>query len=136
MQKSISKIMSLAYDKVNEYLSNEFQHLKFYISPTGELSCWVKAGANSCGAAIVMEHTINVGQILFHHWRYLQELNKRVEPAHTQPSEYFYCSECGEVKPNSEYADFVMAANFCKVCAKKKPIANLIKESKKRGFYD
>lgn len=135
MQKSITKLMEDAYTGVKRILSEGFPNLHFYVSPTGELSIWVKEGGG-CGAAISMKYQINVGNILFHHWRYLQELNKLVEPVTENPREFFYCSECGEVKPIEQYADYVMAANFCKDCAKHPAIAKLIKESKKAGFYD
>lgn len=136
MQKSIDKVMSAAHAQVKEYLMKEFEHLYFYISPTGILSCWVRTSNDRDGAGINLEHQINVGQILFHQWRYLQELNKKVELAHTKSREYFYCTECGEVKPMNEFADSVMAGIYCKECAKKPDIAALIEESHKEGFYD
>lgn len=136
MQKSIDKIMTIAHNQVKEYLMKEFEHLYFYISPTGNLSYWVRTLDDKDGTGIKEEQKINVGQILFHQWRYLQELNKTVELAHTNPKEYFYCTNCGQTKPRSEYADFVMAASYCKECAKIPDVAEAIKESHKRGFYD
>ena len=64
------------------------------------------------------------------------ELNEKVKPVHLNPKEFFQCTECGEVKPRSEYEDFVMAADYCKECAKIPEVAKLITESHKRGFYD
>lgn len=136
MPNTINKIMTTAYGEVKEYLMKEFPNLYFYISPTGELASWVRCSNGKDGTGINMKYKINVGLILFHEWRYLQELNKKVKLAHTNPKEYFQCTECGEVKPRSEYGDFVMAADYCKDCAKKPDVAKLIAESHKRGFYD
>ena len=136
MQKSIDKVMSVAHAQVKEYLMKEFEHLYFYVSPTGKLSYWVRNSEGGDGTGIREEQKINVGQILFHQWRYLQELNKKVALAHTNPKEYFYCTHCGETKPRSEYEDFVMAADYCKECAKIPEVAKAITESHKRGFYD
>lgn len=136
MIKEINNIMTSAYEQIKEYLSKTYPNLYFYISPIGNITCWVRTTEGKDGTGIKLPYNINVGQILFHQWRYLQELNKKVALVRDNPKEFFYCTECGEVKPVSEYEDFVMAANYCKECAKKPDIANLIAESHKAGFYD
>lgn len=136
MYKTIDKIMTKAYEKVKKYLMQEFPHLYFYISPTGYLSCWVRRFNDCDGAAIQLKHQINVGLLLPYQIKYLQELNKKVECVHTQPQEYFYCINCGKVKTMNEYADYVMAATYCKECAKEPEIAKLIAESKEQGYYE
>ena len=136
MQKTIETIMQKAHTEVKDYLMKVFPNLYFFISPTGNLSCWIRTQAGGDGTGIILKHSINVGEIMFHQWRELQELNKLVEPVRTSPKDFFYCTECGQVKPRSEYEDFVMAADYCKECAKNPQIAKLIEESHKAGFYD
>lgn len=134
--KTISKIMDDAYKKIKEILMGQFPNLYFYISPIGNLSCWVKTSEGRDGAGINMNQKINVGQILYHHWKYLTELNNEVEIVRINPKEYFYCTECGKVKPKSEFEDSVFAGWYCKECAKKPDIKSLIDESHQKGFYD
>lgn len=136
MKKSIDKVMSAAHAQVKEFLMKEFEHLYFYIAPDGYLSCWVRTTDNRDGAAIKLKYKINAGQIICHQWDYLHELNEKVKPVHLNPKEFFQCTECGEVKPRSEYEDFVMAADYCKECAKIPEVAKAITESHRRGFYD
>lgn len=136
MKKSIDKVMTAAHARVKEYLMKEFGHLYFYISPTGTLSYWVRNSKGGDGTVIIVKQEINVGQILPYQWEYLQKLNKTVEFAHTHPKGYFYCTNCGKVKPISEYEDYVMAAVYCKECAEIPEIAKEIAQSHERGFYD
>ena len=69
MMKTIDKIMTQAYLKVKENLNKEFPHLYFYVSPIGELSCWVRRNGRD-GETVVLNQKINVGQISFVNWRY------------------------------------------------------------------
>lgn len=134
--KTISKIMDTAYTRIKEILMEHYKNLYFYISPKGKLTAWVRTQEGRDGAGIQMKYNINVGQILVHQERYLNELNKEIEPVHKQPDKYFYCTECGKVKPKEEFEDSVFAGCYCKECAKKPEIDALIKESHTAGFYD
>lgn len=136
MQKKINNVIEEAHSVVKQLLLEEFEHLYFHISPTGSLSCWVRNSEGKDGAGIRLEHKINIGGFTCFYWRYLQELNQKVALAHTNPKEYFYCTECGEVKSIFEFEANVFAGYYCKECAKKPDIASLIQESHKRGFYD
>jgi len=134
--KPIQNQIENLYKAVKEILLNRFPNLYFYISPEGYITCWVRTFNGRDGAGIHLKYKINVNQILSHHWKYLDELNDLVEPVHQHPRDYFYCTHCGKVKSIEEYADFVMAADFCKECAKIPEVAKLIEESHKKGFYD
>lgn len=132
----ITKIIEKAYKSVKEILSSQFSNLYFYISPMGDLSCWVRLNEKEEGIGVQMPIKINIGQILYHQWHYLKELNEQVEVVRMKPDEYFYCTECGKVKKRSEFADSVFAGYYCKECAKKPEIEALITQSHKRGFYE
>lgn len=134
--QKIYKIMDSAYSQIKEMLMDVYPNLYFYISPTGNLSCWVRTQEGRDGAGIEMKQKINAGSILVHQEEYLEKLNELVEPVHTQPDKFFYCTECGQVKPREEFEESVFAGYYCKECAKKPAIAKLIKESHQRGFYD
>ena len=134
--RTISKIIQKAYDQIKEILMNTYPNLYFYISPTGNVTCWVRTPDGRDGAGISMEMKINAGQIYVHQERYLNELNDLVEPVHTQPDKFFYCTECGKVKPKSEFKENVFAGYYCIDCAKKPTVAALLEESHKAGFYD
>ena len=136
MQKSISKVISKAFKQAKIFLSKAFPNLFFYISPTGDISCWVKTFNGDSGSGICLPHKINIGQILSHEWECLTVLNIKAELAHLKPNEYFWCTECSQSLPMEEYGYFVMAAEYCKECAKKPEIAALITESHRKGFYD
>lgn len=136
LDKTISKIMDKSYSKIEELLMNQYPNLYFYISPTGHITCWVRTASGRDGAGINMKYEINVGQILYHHWEYLNKLNEEVEKVHTNPEAYFYCTECGRVLPEEEFEDSVFAGVYCKECAKKPEVAALIAESHTKGFYD
>lgn len=136
IDKNITTIMSMAHKSIKELLMHQFPNLYFYISPTGNISCWIKTSEGRDGIGISMAHKINVGQILYHHWKYLAELNDEVEIVRMNPKEYFYCTECGKVKPKSEFEDSVFAGWYCRECAKKPEIKALIEESHQKGFYD
>ena len=136
VDKTISKIMDDAFKKVKKILMEQFSNLYFSISPTGYLSCWVKTLSGEDGAGINLNQKINVGQILYQHWKYLTELNDEIEIVRINPEKYFFCTECGKVKPKSEFKDSVFAGWYCRECAKKPEIAALIEESNRKGFYD
>lgn len=67
---------------------------------------------------------------------YLSELNQKAQLASQKPEDYFWCTECSQSLPRKDYADFVMAAEYCKKCADKPEVAASIKESHRAGFYD
>ena len=135
-RNEITKSITQVHEQIKTILMEEFKNLYFFISGTGSLSCWVRTLEGRDGAGVQLKYSINVGQILCHEWDYLHELNQEVELAHTHPDSYFYCTECGQVKENKHYAHSVFAGTYCDVCAEKPEIANLIRDSKKRGFYD
>lgn len=134
--KPIENQIESLYKAIKEILLDRFPHLYFYISPEGYISCWVRTLRGDDGAGIHLKYKINVGQMLWYHWEYLDELNDSVEQAHLHPSEYFYCTECGRVLPKEEFEENVFAGYYCKECAKKPGIAKLIAKSHERGFYD
>ena len=129
-------IMNSAYSQIKEILMDAYPNLYFYISPTGNLSCWVRTQEGRDGAGIEMQQKINAGSILVHQEEYLEKLNELVAPVHNEPDKYFFCTECGQVKPREEFEDSVFAGYYCKECAKKPEVAKLIAESHTRGFYD
>jgi len=134
--QSISKIMDKAYSQIKEILMNTYPNLYFYIAPSGKLTSWVRTPNGRDGAGVKMKHEINAGCILTHQEKYLEELNDYVEPVHTHPDMFFYCTECGQVKSREEFEESVFAGCYCKDCAKKPAVAALIAESHTRGFYD
>lgn len=136
LMRPIEEQLNEIYKAAKELLMGAFPNLYFYISPTGKLTSWVRTPDGRDGAGIQMKYEIHIGSILVHHWRYLEELNKQVEQVHTQPDKFFYCTECGQVKPREEFEHNVFAGYYCKDCAKKPEVAKLIEESKQRGFYD
>ena len=136
LMKPIEQQLELVYKSAKELLMGAFPNLYFFISPTGKLTSWVRTKDGRDGAGIQMKYEIHVGSILCHHWRYLEELDKYVAPVHNEPDKYFYCTECGQVKPKTEFAESVFAGHYCKECAKKPEVAKLIAESHQRGFYD
>lgn len=135
-KKEITEKVAQVHEQIKPILMEEFKHLYFFISCTGDLSCWVRTLEGKDGAGIHLQYKINVGQLLCHEWDYLHQLNLEVELAHTHPESFFYCTECGQVKDRKHYAHSVFAGVYCDECAEKPDIANLIKESQKRGFYD
>ena len=136
MYMKLNKIIFNAIDEVKHSLMSIFDNLYFHILPNGIISAWVKTLQNRDGAAIKLEKRIQLGYISYGDWQYLTGLNKKVELARLQPHKYFYCSECGEVKPREEFADSVFATVYCCECAKKPEVAKVIEESKVSGFYD
>ena len=134
--QKIYKIMDSAYSQIKEILMNVYPNLYFYISPTGNLSCWVRTQEDRDGAGIEMKQNIHAGSISMLQEKYLEELNELVAPVYNEPDKFFYCTECGQVKPKAEYAESVFAGYYCKECAKKPAVARLIEESHQRGFYD
>lgn len=134
--RKINKLLENAYAEIKLMLIQTYSHLWFFISPDGTLSCWVKSQEGRDGAGIELKHKINVGYILPHIERYLDELNSYVAPAHLEPTTYFYCTNCGKVKTWEDFAESVFAGYYCKDCAKEPEIAKLIKKSHERGFYD
>ena len=117
--------------KVKDLLMGKYPYLYFYVSPTGNLSVWVRRNGKD-GAAIQIKNS----NLFVFDEDYFDELNQKVKPAAVERDKYFLCSECGEVKPISEYESSVMAAEYCKKCAEKPAIKDLIIESKRSGFYD
>jgi len=134
--KSIEKIQEKAHNNIKDMLIRQFPNLYFYVSPKGFLSVWAKTKEGRDGAGVTIRPQINVGQILSHQWVLLTKLDKEIEIVRKQPKDYFFCTECGQVKPMSEFEENVFAGYYCKECAKKPEIANIINESHKRGFYD
>jgi len=134
--KTIQDELEKIYGKAKEILTEHFSNLVFHIAPEGRLTCWVRTPDGRDGAGIQLKYTINVGQILIHQWRYLEELNELVAPAHNEPDKFFYCTECGQVKPKEEFEAGVFAGYYCKECAKKPEVVKLIAQSHERGFYD
>ena len=136
MMKLIADKIDELHKEIKDILMEKYNNLYFFITPTGNLTAWVRTPEGKDGAGIEMKHIINVGSILPHHEKYLDELNEYVAPVHNEPDKYFYCTECGQVKPKEEFADSVFAGYYCKDCANKPQIAKLIKESHTQGFYD
>lgn len=137
MSELIQKItneVTESRDKIEDLLMSEFKNIHFYISPMGTISCWVNINGRD-GTGITIKD-INVGNFNLRDYNLLTEINKKIEAASKNWKEYFYCTGCGQVKPRTEHRDFVMAADYCKECAKKPEIAALIEESHQRGFYD
>lgn len=136
LMKPIEQQLELVYKSAKELLMGAFPNLYFFVSPTGKLTSWVRTKDGRDGAGIQMKYEIYVGSILCHQWRYLEELNEYVAPVHNEPDKYFFCTECGQVKPREEFEDSVFAGYYCKECAKKPEVAKLIVKSHQRGFYD
>lgn len=122
-------------EEVKSALMKEYPYLYFYVGNEGAVSAWVRTPDGRDGAGITFDRPITVSNLDFHS-NYLKELNEKVKLACIDSCNYFYCSECGEVKPKEEFADFVMASLYCKDCAEKPLIATMIAESHKKGFYD
>lgn len=129
--KKLQGIREEYEDKAKALLMGRYPYLYFYVSPTGNISVWVrKNGKDGTGIPIKDMNIFTFDE------DYFDELNQKIKPAALEPDKYFQCSHCGEVKPRSEYEDFVMAADYCKKCAKIPEIKALIQESKRSGFYD
>lgn len=133
--KVIAKLLNEIREKyesdIKRVLMDRYPHLYFYISPTGNISVWVRRNGKD-GAAIPIPST----NIYTFDEDFFDELNQKIQPAALYPDKYFQCSECGEVLPIDRLEACVMAAVYCKKCAEKPAIKNLIIESKKSGFYD
>lgn len=111
-------------------LSSEYENLNFYLNKDNELSVWIKDVGT--GVEIPKRYrNINMFNSEFY-----TDLNDRVAIVRHQPDKYFFCTECSQVKPKDELEANVFAGYYCKDCATKPEITSLIKESKKRGFYD
>lgn len=136
MRLQIHKTLEQAYDEIKDILSKSFPNLTFFISQNGDLSCWVKQPSGQGGAGITLPYSINIKYIFPYQWDYLEEKNNQVALVKENPKAFFYCTECGNVFNKDYFADSVFAGYYCKTCAEKPEIANLIAESKKRGFYD
>jgi hypothetical protein len=132
MRLQIHKILERAYDDIKETLSLAFPNVSVFISQNGDVSCWVQGS----GAGITLPYSINIKYIFPYQWDYLEEKNNQVALVKDNPKAFFYCTECGNVFNRDHFADSVFAGYYCKDCAEKPEIANLIAESKKRGFYD
>lgn len=135
MIHTFNEISEKIREKIKQELMTEYPYLYFYVGANGVIGAWVRTPDGRDGAGIMFNHPITVSNIKFHS-DYLRELNEKVKPACIDSCNYFYCSECGEVKPKEEFSDFVMAALYCKECAQKPVIATMIAESHKKGFYD
>ena len=136
MKTKIEEIMKEAHSRVKTCLMEAFPNLYFYISPTGNLNCWVRSQSGGDKEGVSLEPSINAGAILSHEWKKLEEINKEAEKAHTNPIDYFFCTECGKTHPKGKLKAIVMAGYYCEDCCMKDSIKALIKESKKEGFYD
>ena len=133
--KTISMVVSKAHATACGVLTKLFPHLSFYVSPEGFISCWVKVnGSGSMG--INLKYKINVGNLLTHQVEYLAELDNKVAVVSEHPTEFFYCTECGQVLPKSEFEENVFAGYYCKKCSQIPSVRNMINESHKAGFYD
>lgn len=136
----ISNLIRNKIEKANQYakqlLMDTFPYLYFYVSPTHAVHCWVRTKGGQDGAGIQLKYSINASFIPPFHLEYLKQLNAKVKSVYLEPEKYFYCTECGEVKPMEEFSENVFAGYYCKECAKKPEIAKIIEESHKRGFYD
>jgi len=137
MKNSIEDyIQTLLYDcqkAIHDKLTEQYPYLLFYIDNDLDISAWVKVNGH-CGSAIKLKkYQRSTAGFRDSFW---EELNEKVKPVATEPDKYFQCTECGRVLPKEEYADFVMAADYCKDCAKKPDVAASIAESHTRGFYD
>lgn len=99
------------------------------------ISMWVNRN-NSDGEAISYKNITMKDLEKKEEIEQLEELNKSLEPIAKEPDKYFYCFNCGKVKPKTEYADFIMADTYCKECAKIPTLAKAIAQTHERGFYD
>ena len=129
--KKIQELREKYEKDVKDLLMGKYPYLYFYISPTGNITVWVRRNGKD-GAAIPIP---SINLYTFDE-EFFDELNQKIKPASLEPDKYFQCSECGEVKPISEYFDFVMASDYCLDCSRKNDVRKLIEESKKNGFYD
>ena len=131
LEKQLRTLREEYEKKVKELLMGRYPYLYFYISPTGNISVWVRRnGKDGTGIAIPSTNIYTFDE------DYFDKLNQKIKPASLEPEKYFVCTKCGEVKSISEYEASVMAADYCKNCAEKPSIKALIIESKKEGFYD
>ena len=131
LEKELQSLREKYEKKVKELLMGRYPYLYFYISPTGNISVWVRIdGKDGSGISTDSINLYTFDEVFF------DELNQKVKKASLEPDKYFYCTNCGKVKPKSEYQDFVMAADYCKECAEKSDIKSLIQESKRKNFYD
>ena len=131
IRETLKNIRKDYEQKVKDLLMGRFPYLYFYISPTDNISVWVRRnGKDGTGIQTPQTHIYTFDEDFF------DELNQKIKPAALEPDKYFLCTECGEVLPRSEYEAGVMAAEYCKKCAQKPAIKELIIESKKDGFYD
>lgn len=136
MYKREFELIQDCFNRIKFLLSEQYPNILFHISPTGEISCWVKGEQNTSGAAIVLKRKMNACYLGFGEFEELERINSVVELAATKPKDFFYCTECGATYPRSQYGDFVMASEYCKTCAKKRDIAAMIALSHTVGFYD
>lgn len=118
---------------IQDKLTETYPYLHFYVGNDLDISAWVERNGCSGSAIIIPRYQSCSAGFREAFW---SELNEKVKLASTEPDKYFYCTECGRVLPREEYADFVMAADYCKECAKKPDVAAAIAESHTRGFYD
>ncbi len=64
-------------------------------------------------------------------------LNTMVEKAVKYPNDYFWCTNCSQTFPMSQFEASVMAGFYCKECARTDyDIGWLIERSKDPGFYN
>ena len=117
LEKELQSLREKYEKKVKEVLMGRYPYLYFYISPTGNISVWVRIdGKDGSGIS-----TDSINLYTFDE-DYFDELNQKVKKASLEPDKYFYCTNCGKVKPKIEYQDFVMAADYCKECAEKRSL--------------
>ncbi len=121
-------------NEIKNLFNDKFSNLTFLISPSNGISVWVKNKDGSCGAGITLDKRNTILEVFDE--EFFAFLNKKVALASLHPDKYFYCSECGRVLDREQFAANVFAGYYCKECAKKPEIAELIEESKKVGFYD
>ena len=131
IEKQLQALREEYEKKVKDLLMGRYPYLYFYISPTGNITVWVRInGKDGSGIPIAPTNVYTFDE------DYFDELNQKIKPASLYPDKYFQCSECGKVKPKSEYGHCVMAADYCKDCVKKPEIHALVVESQRSGFYD
>lgn len=128
-----TNVLSILYDQyirtVSSILQAQYPHLIFYLSDGGQISAWIRDE----GTAIKLPY------MNYHcpaNFIALDEAHEKAKQVIENPDELFYCSHCGEVYPKENYGDFVCSAKYCKACACQAGVAELIAESKQRGYYE
>lgn len=132
IKRIINDIKLKSGKEIQDNLNNYYKNLFIKLSNNGYIWTWINV--EDCAREGIEDDSVNV---YTDDWKsFLDELNKTAEIVHLEPDKYFYCTECCKVKPMDEFEENVLAGWYCKECAKKPNVANLIKESHKKGFYD